>query len=302
MQRYKQGIQLLENGDHRPVNGSSDASAASRLRSAAFGPVSDAVRDGRVGRSEALLMMERAVRALYPDCSCAFGHGSALTGTYSAYSDCDVVVFVDKGNFFEARCVNFDGYLIEAQVYTFDVLDIFMAISRAAGLSIGMMAGRGEVLVDRDGRADALRQRLSDAFHAGPDPAADHVLATLRMKLTNQIVDLLDARHADERIACGLALFDLMNKAKFTTLGVWHHAGKWVPRSIRARDPEYFPNLIAAYGDLLQGDAAPLASAATKLLDAMGGALWAGYQARIAVMPDLVTGGALAAAATLART
>jgi hypothetical protein len=276
--------------------------SARQLRDRAFGTVSEKVRTGDLTRGEAVQVMQRAVEQCYPDCRCAFGHGSALTGRFSEYSDLDVVVFMEAGNYFEVRCINFEGYLIETQVYSLDAFDVFAKMSRAAGLSIGMMAGRGEVLVDRHGDAHALLQRITDMFHAGPDPASANLLATMRVKLTNLVIDLLEADAQEERIACGLSLFDLLNKAKFLTLQSWGHAGKWIPRTIGAHDREYFPAMVAAYEQIFRGNPEPLAQMATNLLDELGGPHWKNYQARLQVMPDLVTGGALAATAALART
>lgn len=267
----------------------------------AFGPVSAAVRDGRLNADAALDMMREATLEGVPDCQWAFGHGSALQGSFSAFSDLDVVAVVPSGQFWEKRCLNHKGYLVELQIYSLDILDILLLLAKNTGMSFGLMASSGVVIIDIDGGAPAFKERLQVAFDEGPKPISGKAFAGFRHKLTNRIVELLGAGNPDERVACGLAMYDLIVKIELALSTGWRHTGKWVPRVLAGEDSETFPRINAAYQALLAGDAQPLASFAAALLDRIGGPLWRGYSKRQSLPTDMATAGAMIVAAQQLR-
>jgi hypothetical protein len=268
---------------------------------AAFGQTASCVEQGVLTVEAAIDVMSRATLAHYPDCINAFGHGSALHGRFAPFSDLDVVAILPSGAFWEKKCVNFEGYLVEFQAFTLDIVDLLIPLALQSGMSVGLGAGAGQTLIDRDGNAEALRGRLAAALEAGPSPASRFVLDGFRNKLTNHIVELRGASEPMEQLACGLAMFEIITRVQMTLDVGWRHSGKWIPRALAAKAPDAFPNLAAAYKQLVDGDREPLLSLASDLLDRIGGPLWSGYSATFPVRPELLPVSALVTAAQQIR-
>lgn len=271
------------------------------LRTRAFGSVKECVRHGSVNRDDALEIMRQATLEYYPECVVAFGHGSSITGHFSSYSDLDVIVLLHAGEFWEKRCVNFRGYLVEFQAYTLDVLDLMLMLSRQSGMALGLLPDTAQTLIDSDGSAAKLHEKLSDIKRQGPSQPSESSLRNTRTRLTNQTIELLTVDTPLEQQACGLAMYEPLTKLLMTLDGDWIHRGKWVPRSLCHAAPEAFPKLTAAYRSLMEGDPQPLARMATELLERIGGPLWTDYLLHAPIRIELLPAGAVAIAANLLR-
>jgi hypothetical protein len=271
------------------------------LRGKAFGQLADGVAEGNVDRETVIEIMRRAALAAYPDCVYAIGHGSALSGRFAPYSDLDVVVLLRDGQYWEKRCLNFEGYLVEFQAYTLDILEPLIQLSKHSGMSFGLMAADGEIVVDTDGGAATLQQRLREAFDEGPKAASAKTVDGYRHKLTNRIIELMGASEPAERVACGLSLFELLTRIHMHLDIGWRHSGKWIPRMLERERPGAFAAVTRAYERLLEGEAEPLASLASKLLDRLGGPLWEGHVMKQPLTLDLLPAAMVVTAAQQIR-
>lgn len=272
-----------------------------QFRLHAFGPLSPGVIEGNVSREMALDVMRRAALEAVPNCLYAFGHGSALSGQFAPYSDLDLVVLVPEGQYWEKRCLNFEGYLIELQIYTLDILEPLIMLSKQSGMSFGLMAADGEIVIDVDGGAETLQARLRNAFDDGPKPATGKTIEGYRHKLTNRIVELLGATDERERLACGLSLFELLTRIEMHLDIGWRHSGKWMVRRLDEHDPAVFSAIADAYRQLSEGDAEPLASFAGQVLARLGGPCWSGYVMHQPLTLDLLPAGMIVTAAQQIR-
>ncbi len=273
----------------------------SALRAAAFGSLSDQAISGILTSDEAADLMRRAALEAYPEALYAFGHGSALAGQFKPFSDLDVVVVLAEGQFWEKRCLVFEGFPVEFQTCTLEVVDMLVLLARSSGIGLGLLAEECTVLLDKDGGAESLRKRLGDAYSEGPLPASPSAIEGLRHKLSNQIVELAGAEAPLEILACGMAMFDLLVRVQTALSGTWRHAGKWVPRNFEKTAPGVFPELAETFKALAVGDKDPLMTMATRLLDQLGGPLWDGYIAKIPVRLELLPATTLVHAAQQMR-
>ncbi|HEX8306831.1 MAG TPA: hypothetical protein VF645_00250 [Allosphingosinicella sp.] len=243
----------------------------------AFGEVTEDVREGRISREAALDIMRSAALEFYPECVHAFGHGSALKGKFSPYSDMDVIVYVPTGQFWEKRCVNYKGHIVEIQAYSLDSLQLFAMFAANSGIALGLVPLDAEIVFDRDGGAAALKAELAVKINAGPDAPPNLVLESYRLKLTNLIVELATAQKPAEKVACGLQMYEQISRVLLTKATGWLHSGKWVPRMLEASGSNVFDTLVSAYRALMADDTTPLVFFACETLESIGGPFWDGY-------------------------
>lgn len=239
------------------------------------------VREGSASPQWALGVARRAIQVHYPKAFYAYACGSAATGRYRPYSDIDVIVILEASLHYEQRCLIFEGAPIDFQTMGKDAAPSVAAHARRSGFaaSIEALAG-GEIIVDTDGGAAALRQMMRDAIDAGREPAAPIMIDVLRNVITNLLLDLCGADDPAEIIACGLALYyPLMNLLTPKDTG-WLHAGKMIARRLKASDSDVFDRVVVAYRDLMEGRPDGVMLLTEEVLDRWGGPLWDGYVQR----------------------
>ena len=101
----------------------------------------------------------------------------------------------------------------------------------------------------------------------------------LRYHVTDRIGDLRDPRPAEELPALGVQLYDPISELILRGAGQWAGNGKWIPRRLRALDPELADAFLAAFDALYaQRDPAPLIALAERALEPHGGWLFEGYK------------------------
>ncbi|MCX5589638.1 nucleotidyltransferase domain-containing protein [Streptomyces erythrochromogenes] len=141
------------------------------------------------------------------------------------------------------------------------------------------MYASGLVLVDSKGEAGRVRALAEADLREGPPALESETVDKKRYGLTDALDDLADARDPVERLAvAGYAV-----SAAADLLCDHHHAwiggGKWFPRRLLEADPERGAALLEGHHHLCgSGEPTALISAASKVLDLVGGPLREGYR------------------------
>ncbi len=225
-------------------------------------------------------LARRCVQDLFPDALAAVLAGSTAAGRATASSDLDVAVLVRDGRETYRETLRVEGRLVELFVHTREGLaDLFAAdvASRRAVLQ-SMYAG-GLVLVDTDGAAGRARAFAEADLRAGPPELGPGAVETKRYVLTDALDDLADAVDPYERTAVAGVVLTWSAELLFDHHRAWSGGGKWLPRRLLEADRERGGALLDGHRRLCgSGDPAPLAEAAGRVLDLVGGPLREGYR------------------------
>jgi Nucleotidyltransferase domain len=222
--------------------------------------------------------IERFLVERYPRSRIAIVAGSTARGERTHTSDIDLLLidddlFADDAQVSEAATFEFEGETFEVFAYT------------AAGF--GTWANRGiaqhrpvivHMLVEgvpvRCGTGlDDLRARWGAVLAAGP-VLEETESRIRRYMITDLLDDLGDATDPlEQRVVAGL-LFERMAELMLLTGGRWIGSGKWLPRRLRAWNPERADRLSTP---LLAGDIAGFAARVGEELELAGGRVQAGF-------------------------
>jgi hypothetical protein len=238
---------------------------------------------------------EEAARALvqerFPDAVQAWLAGSVTTGRATATSDLDVTVLLDQGVVHRESLVH-DGWPVELFVHTGASVEHFVAqdlarrrptMARLVALGVPLLAG--------DGGAD-VRAHCRAVLDRGPGVAGPEAVDLQRYQLTDLLDDLAGATHDEEATAIAVDVWRVSAELALTAAGAWLGSGKWLVRELEALDERAATHLTAAL-DLglrraITGERESLAVVADRVLDGVGGRLWAGYRsdANLAGTPE----------------
>ncbi|MGR4880702.1 hypothetical protein ACIPUC_15025 [Streptomyces sp. LARHCF249] len=148
-----------------------------------------------------------------------------------------------------------------------------------AAAQLACLAGWKHHDLGRDGEAGRARALAEADLCEGPPALEPETVDTKRYGLTDALDDLADAGDPIER----LAVAGYVVNAAADLLCDHHHAwiggGKWLPRRLLEADPQRGAALLAGHHHLCgSGEPAALISAASKVLDLVGGPLREGYR------------------------
>ncbi|EDY46429.2 nucleotidyltransferase domain-containing protein [Streptomyces sp. SPB074] len=246
----------------------------------------DPLADDLVGQAR------RLVRDRFPEALGAVLGGSAATGRAGPLSDLDLAVLVPGTAGAHRETVRYEGRIAELFVHTGTGLAELFAADRASRRPVlPYLYAEGLVLLDREGAAGEARARAVALLDEGPPPLPAPSVETRRYGLTDALDDLADAdgragrdgrggredRH--ERLALGGYVLGAAAELLCDHRRAWTGGGKWLPRRLRAADPERGTALLDAHLRLCADDeAAPLVEAGGAVLDLVGGPLREGYR------------------------
>jgi hypothetical protein len=129
---------------------------------------------------------------------------------------------------------------------------------------------------------DDVRDRCRAVLDRGPGPADPAELELRRYGLTDLLDDLAGAEHDEEATAIAAEVWRTTAELALAAAGAWLGTGKWLVREVQDLDRRRGTHLAAAL-DLglrraLTGERESLATVADRVLDPLGGRLWAGYR------------------------
>jgi hypothetical protein len=225
---------------------------------------------------------EAAARARFPEASQVFVFGSALTDSFNAFSDLDIIVMVPNGRWFTRECRIFDGVPVDIQAFGRDAIEIILEQDRRTGYPTVLLGvAHGRLVFDADGVGEDLRDRFLTALEVGPRGPSPLRMATLRNDITEGVLDLLGCRDAQEAFAVGMGMYSALTALVFSGRGLWIQLGKHGVRQLREQSNVLGDEFQVAYQALARGECEPLAELAAKVLAQAGGAHWDGYTARM---------------------
>lgn len=216
----------------------------------------------------------------FPDALSVVLAGSTATGRATASSDLDIAVLIEDGGVTCRETIRFEERVVELFVHTrTGLLELFAADVAARRAVLQNMYASGLVLVDSNGEAGRARALAEADLRQGPPALEPETVDTKRYGLTDALDDLTDASDPIER----LAVAGYVVNAAADLLCDHHHAwiggGKWLPRRLMEADPQRGAALLEGHRHLCRsGEPAALISAASNVLDLVGGPLRDGYR------------------------
>ncbi|MFH8591814.1 nucleotidyltransferase domain-containing protein [Streptomyces rimosus] len=230
--------------------------------------------------SEAL----RLVSHHFPHAVGALLGGSAARGHTSASSDLDVAVLLPDSDTSRREVIRHNGRLAELFIHT--VTDFQQALERNRGNRRGTLLfiyDQGMPLLDPYGDLERARAQARASLAAGPIPLTPAEWERGRYLLTCFMDDLIDVPSTNRYEQLSLADHTLREAAHLLTAHrrAWTGIGKWLPRRLLNADPIHGQALLDGHQRVAEhADTAPLAVAAERVLDLIGGPLRDGYTQR----------------------
>ncbi|WP_431866216.1 nucleotidyltransferase domain-containing protein [Microbacterium paraoxydans] len=222
--------------------------------------------------------IERFLVERYPRSRIAIVAGSTARGERTHTSDIDLLLidddlFADDAQVSEAATVEFEGETFEVFAYTAAGFETWAnrGIAQHRPVIVHMLV---EGVPVRCGTGlDDLRARWGAVLAAGP-VLEETESRIRRYMITDLLDDLGDATDPlEQRVVAGL-LFERMAELMLLTDGRWIGSGKWLPRRLRAWNPERADRLSTP---LLAGDIAGFAARVGEELELAGGRVQAGF-------------------------
>ncbi|MFI0240917.1 nucleotidyltransferase domain-containing protein [Streptomyces sp. NPDC016845] len=161
--------------------------------------------------------------------------------------------------------------------------DLPAAFERDRRLRRGTMLfiyDQGVPLFDPHGHVLAARERARELLAAGPAPLTLAERERSRYVLTCFMDDLLDTAPNERYEQLATAGSTLREAAHLLTAhhNAWTGIGRWLPRRLLAADPALGAALLSGHRTVAEhADPGPLAAAAEKVLELVGGPLREGY-------------------------
>lgn len=184
--------------------------------------------------TEILTLTNELVSDRFPKSLAAMIAGSHVRGRATSTSDIDLIVLMPTGARTYRESFLYEGYPVEAFIYTeATIADFFEADRARRRPSLQRMVTeavpvRVHPLVDQL-KAEAARQLL-----AGPTPWTVEQLNQNRYFLTDLLDDFIGVEDRTEGLAIATRLFDQAASFHLTASGRWLGQGKWLPRELTA--------------------------------------------------------------------
>ncbi|MEV0278783.1 nucleotidyltransferase domain-containing protein [Streptomyces sp. NPDC050610] len=210
--------------------------------------------------------------------------GSAAQGRAAPTSDLDVAVLLPSEGTSRREVVRHDGRLAELFLHTLkDVPEHFERDRVLRRGTVLFIYDQGLPLTDPFGHVARTRAQARAVLAAGPPPLTAAEWQRGRYVLTCFMDDLADTAPTERYEQLSLADSVLREAAHLLIAhhGGWTGIGKWLPRRLLDADPVRGRALLDGHRAAAEhADPAPLASAAERVLDAVGGPLREGYTQR----------------------
>ncbi|MCX4869467.1 nucleotidyltransferase domain-containing protein [Streptomyces sp. NBC_00825] len=232
----------------------------------------------------AIAQASRLVGELFPQALGAVLGGSVAQGRATPASDLDIGVLLPSSAGSGREVIRYEGRLVE--LFLNDAGDVprFFEWDRARRrATVVFVYAQGMTLTDPYGHVARTRQLAEEIVAMGPPLLTAEQWRQGRYVLTCYLDDLIDSPSANRHEQLVVADHVLREAAELVTAhhGAWTGIGKWLPRRLVAADPELGQALLNGHQTVAeQADPGPLAAAATKLLDLIGGPLRDGYSHR----------------------
>jgi hypothetical protein len=204
----------------------------------------------------------------------AFLGAGVLSERRTATSDLDIVVLGGTGSAPYRESLRWRDWPAEVFVQDEKQIGAWFAKDRARRRpTLARMCADGEILIDVEGAALAVRDQALAVLAAGPPPLDEAERDRRRYGLTDLLDDLAGSTDQGETLIIGWNVLVQTAELALLLAGAWLGTGKWLLRELRAIDPRLADDLLAAHDQ-----PSDLAVLADRVLASAGGALWAGYR------------------------
>ncbi|GAA2291362.1 nucleotidyltransferase domain-containing protein [Streptomyces kunmingensis] len=244
-------------------------------------------RPGRPGPAVDLTAAAQALRLLSERLPHALGAllgGSAARGRTGPSSDLDLAVLLPGAETGRREVLRHEGRPVELFLHTLSETPALFERDRSLRRgTILFIYDQGVPLLDPHGHIARTRARARELLTAGPAPLTAAERERSRYVLTCFLDDLLDTPPSARYEQLATADFTLREAAHLLTAhhSAWTGIGRWLPRRLLTADPELGAALLAGHCTVADhADPAPLAAAAEKVLELVGGPLREGYVER----------------------
>jgi hypothetical protein len=270
----------------KAIDGVRDPNRFAQWEAIAFPGCVEQTRAGSVGKEQALKAMKAAVERFYPECIYAFGHGSALTGGYKAFSDLDVIVFNPEGANWEIRHEVVDGFPVEFTTYSMDTVEMMALLALHIRIPLGLLAGTGEIVVDTKGDAKAFQERMTAMAQQMPLVDRAHDRENTRHILFTTLIDLRKDRGIEVAQAVALNNYRAFIAGVTLLNNTWQHRSRHFMKNQDLPGAARIAALHQAIAKLLAGDIVPIIDFTEDLIEDLGGPLWSGRVTSLEVRPE----------------
>ncbi|HET7388537.1 MAG TPA: hypothetical protein VFJ19_17935 [Nocardioidaceae bacterium] len=222
------------------------------------------------------------VQQRFPQARCAFVGGAVLTEHRTPTSDLDVVVVLDEQDGCAPLRETFEheGWIVEAFVHTRDSLDRYWhQDAQRRSCALAAMCARSVVVADPAAVAAEIQRAAADRIAAGPPPADDEQVETMRYLLTDLLDDMAGCDKEDELAYLAGAVMRAVAELALVSGGRWGGTGKALARAVAEAEPDLAERLIDGHRHVVvYGDTSVLHRAAVDVLLRVGGPLLVGYR------------------------
>ena len=210
----------------------------------------------------------------FPAARAAFLGGGVLSDRRTATSDLDIVVIIGGPPAPYRESLRWRGWPVELFVHHAETVPVWFAKDVARRRpTLARMCTDGEVLIDADGTAAAVRDLAESVLADGPPAVEQRELEARRYGLTDLLDDLAGSTDPGETMLIRWNVFVETAELALLLAGAWLGSGKWLLRELRSADPVLAGQLLAAHDRSTE-----LAELAELVLARGGGRLWAGYR------------------------
>jgi hypothetical protein len=230
--------------------------------------------------ADAVALASRVLGTRYPDADFGFAAGSIIRGEATAGSDVDLVVMFPALSAARRESFISEGTPVDAFLHDRETLAwAFRDEVRLGRCAMTNMVAEGCLCGSRQAGGVALQRRARRRLSHGPPPLDAERRDLLRYHVTDRIDDLRDPRPPEQLAALGAQLYDPIAELLLRGAGAWAGNGKWIPRRLRALDPDLADRFVAAFDSLhVERDPSPLIVLAERALAPHGGWLFDGYR------------------------
>ncbi|MFP7253713.1 nucleotidyltransferase domain-containing protein [Terribacillus goriensis] len=221
---------------------------------------------------------KRFIEINHPECAGALLAGSCARGEATQTSDLDIIILYAGENQAYRESLLFEGWPVEAFVYTGEAYLKFFASDADRGIpSMPRMVSEAIVLKESPA-VTKMKSEANSIFSAGPSPWSKQKIDHNRYMITNLMDDFLDKEVGGEAYFLANAIINDLAIFTLRTRQHWIGSGKWMFRELKSMDAALanrFEQSLAAFYQ--QHDKQAIVELADDCLDPYGGRLFEGY-------------------------
>ncbi len=234
-----------------------------------------------VERIDPVEVARRIWRERYAGSRVLFLAGSVLRGEATPTSDLDIVVVYERlPNAYRESFV-YEGWPVEAFVNDPETMNYFFSESdgRQGQPVLAAMVLEGREIPEGNAFSRSLKERAAAFIEAGPPRLSEQDIRIMRYRLTDAVDDIRYPRNAEELLASGTELYNLVADFYLRSQGLWSATKKAIPRRLREVNADFAERFRSAFESLfVEKRPAAVIDLAAEILQPFGGFLFDGFR------------------------